>query len=162
MFDSNFLLFMESEIFESRCYLAAMMKTTTLFLVGASLLSACGIDADELPDTATVDEAITGTIAVSVPVGDPINMVSAPAVTVTAAVGDTVSLTAATTCTTCNSWYDPDHGIPRFGGVLLGSAPTLSIVESVAGNSRVNLRYCVRTSPRFSRCINTNVFITTN
>jgi hypothetical protein len=127
-----------------------------------SLVCAVGGCVSDEQSLDSVTEAVD--VPTSVPVGDPIQMISAPPVFVTAQVGDSITFTSAgPTCSVnCSyTWRDPDHGIPRFGGVILGYGPTLTITENAAGSSRVTLGYCVRTSPRFSRCISTFVYVTT-
>jgi hypothetical protein len=139
-----------------------MNERNKMFLAAAFVLAGCATDADEL-DTGTASDPLS--LAISVQVGDPIAMVAAPYVIVDALVGDVLDLTAvAPTCpTTCSlTWRDPDRGIARYGGVILGYGPTLSITESVAGSSRVTLDYCQKTSGRFSRCIKTMVYVTTH
>ncbi|MBK7865115.1 MAG: hypothetical protein IPJ65_42265 [Archangiaceae bacterium] len=142
------------------------MKTFGNFswlLAGAVALAGCGVGTGAEDGLDNVSGAVTQ--AISVPVGDPITMVAAPYVQVTAAVGDVLNLTAAgPSCGTgCSyTWYDPDQGIPRYGGAIIGYGSTLTVTEAVAGNSRINLKYCVRTSARFSRCIYTNVYVATN
>ncbi len=121
-----------------------------------------GSASDETNDeTSVTEQALTQDI--SVQVGDPIAMVSAPYVQVNAAVGDTLNFSAVSSCpTSCTlTWRDPDHGIARYGGVILGYGSTLTTTQTVAGNSRISLTYCQRTSPRFSRCFATMVYITT-
>jgi hypothetical protein len=137
-------------------------------VAGVVALAGCGRgtdagDVDGLEPTGSVSKAVTQPI--SVPVGDPINLVSAPPVLVTAAVGDVLALTAAgPACSLgCSyTWKNPDQGLARYGGVILGYGQTFSVTEAVAGNSRINLEYCVKTSARFSRCIYTSVYVTTN
>jgi hypothetical protein len=133
-------------------------------VVAIATIPACASPVEGDEAAASTEQAITGaTYEVSVLVGDPINLVSAPFVSVSAAVGDTLHLNAVSACpTTCSlTWRDPDHGLARFGGVILGYGPSLSISETVAGSSRVSLTFCQKTSPRFSRCIATMVYITT-
>jgi hypothetical protein len=137
------------------------VRNKMLFLA-SFVFAGCATDADDL-DTGTASDPLS--IAISVPVGDPIAMVAAPYVVADPLVGDVLNLTAvAPTCpTTCSfTWRDPDHGLARYGGVILGYGPTMSITESVAGSSRVTLDYCQKTSGRFSRCIKTMVYVTTH
>lgn len=148
-----------------------MMKYTAALgtLFALAFTPACASSVDESAAGATGDEtqasteqALTGTTyEVSVPVGDPIAMVSAPYVLVNDVVGDTLHLNAVSSCPTCLTWRNPDQGIARYGGVILGYGQSLTVTPNVAGNSRVSLTYCVATSPRFSRCIATMVYITT-
>jgi hypothetical protein len=125
--------------------------------LAAVALTAC---LDE--NTSETDQELTQ--AISVPVGDPIALVAAPYVSVAAHVGDTLNFTATgPACATgCSyTWRNPDAGLARYGGVILGYGSTLTTTASTAGNSRVTLNYCVQTSARFSRCIYTYVYITT-
>ena len=68
----------------------------------------------------------------NVPVGDPIAQVSGPNVFVTAPAGESITLTAVgSTCvSTCYSWRNPDAGLVRYGGVILGYGP--AVVRCVA------------------------------
>ncbi len=139
------------------------MKTFVLISLFALTSVGCGgplEDAQAELGTATQEV----NIAVSVPVGDPFRMVAAPAVSVAAQVGDTLTLTSSgPVCGLgCSyTWRNPDLGIPRYGGAILGYGQTLTVTESVAGASRITLEYCVKTSARFSRCIYTYVYVTT-
>lgn len=143
-----------------------MMKRMVLTVLSMFALAACGTG--EMADTSDPQEGSAAKAlaqSISVPVGDPITMVAAPFVSVTAKVGDTLTFTTTgPACSlNCNySWRNPDAGIARYGGVILGYGPTLTTIASVAGNSRVTLDYCVKTSARFQRCILTYVYITTN
>ena len=99
----------------------------------------------------------------NVPVGDPIAQVSGPNVFVTAPAGEPITLTAVgSVCvSSCYSWRNPDAGLARYGGVIIGYGPTITVTPIAAGPSRITLRYCVPTSTRFVRCATTFVYITT-
>ena len=99
----------------------------------------------------------------NVPVGDPIAQVNGPKVFVTAPAGEPVTLTAVgSSCvSSCYSWRNPDAGLVRYGGVILGYGPTVTVTPLGDGPSRVTLRHCVPTSARFVRCATTYVYITT-
>ena len=56
---------------------------------------------------------------------------------------------------------DPDIGIARFGGVILGYGQTLTTSKSIAGTSRINLNYSLNTGGRFYRTAITIVYLTT-
>ena len=58
------------------------------------------------------------------------------------------------------TWRNPDIGIPRFGGVILGYDETLTTIIPVAGQSRITLTYSVNTGGRFYRTAVTYVYIT--
>ena len=98
----------------------------------------------------------------NVPVGDPIAQVNGPNVFVTAPAGEPITLMAVgSSCvSTCYSWRNPDAGLVRYGGVILGYGPVLTVTPIMAGPSRVTLRYCVPTSARLVRCATTYVYIT--
>ena len=142
------------------------MKRMVLAVFSMCALAACG--SSEPADNSESQKGSAAqalTQSISVPAGDPIANIAAPAVTVTAKVGDTLAFTVAgpICSTTCSyTWRNPDAGIARYGGVILGYGPTLTTTASVAGNSRLTLGYCVQTSARFSRCISTIVYVTTN
>ena len=137
------------------------MKTNITWTLCLTL-AAVGLTACLDEKTSETDQELVQDIPV--PVGDPIAMVAAPAVNVSAHVGDTLNFrsTGPTCATGCSyTWRNPDAGIARYGGVILGYGATLTTTASTAGNSRVTLDYCVQTSARFSRCIYTYVYITT-
>lgn len=96
--------------------------------------------------------------------GDPINLTYGPPVFITVAVGESFTLNAVAPPTTARSgftWRDPDIGIARFGGVILGYGQTLTTSKSVAGTSRITLTNSVNTGGRFYRTAITMVYITT-
>ena len=96
--------------------------------------------------------------------GDPIKLTYGPPVFITAAVGESFTLNAVAPPSAAKSsftWRDPDSGIARFGGVILGYGQTLTTSKSVVGTSRITLTYSVNTGGRFYRTAITVVYITT-
>ncbi len=143
-------------------YNAALVAAFALAFVPACASPIEDADGETNGDvTSITEQALTQEIYVKA--GDPIAMVAAPYVVVNAAVGDVLHLNAVYTCpTSCTiTWRDPDQGIARYGGVILGYGNTLSVTKTVAGNSRVSMTYCQRTSATSSRCIATMVYVTT-
>ena len=112
---------------------------------------------------AVVVPSVAQAASADVQVGDPIALANGPSVFVTAPVGEAVTLTAVgSPCvSTCYTWRNPDTGLTRYGGVILGYGPTVTVTPAVVGSSRVTLRYCVATSARFVRCATTYVYFTT-
>ena len=75
-------------------------------------------------------------------------------------VGEPLTLRAVGASAGSVTWRDPDHGLARFGGVILGYGPTLTTTPTVVGNSRITLTYSVNTGGRFYRTATTYVYIT--
>ncbi len=96
--------------------------------------------------------------------GDPIKLTYGPPVFITVVVGESFTLNAIAPPTTAPSgftWRDPDIGIARFGGVILGYGDTLTTSKRVVGTSRITLTYSLNTGGRFYRTAITMVYITT-
>ena len=112
---------------------------------------------------ALVVPGVAQAASADVQVGDPFAPSLGPSVFVTAPLGEPVSLTAVgSPCvSTCYTWRNPDAGLVRYGGVILGYGPSITLTPVTVGASRVALRYCVKTSARFQKCASTIVYITT-
>src|SRR3954451_20082634 len=103
-----------------------LLKKRVLIRVGIPVLALVSIGAIVLPGLS--DAATTDTAAASVDKE-------------VAAVGETVTFTSTNPCTTvCGlTWYRPDIGLTRFGGVIVGQGPTMTISFDAPGTYPVVL-----------------------
>src|SRR3954451_18721885 len=103
-----------------------LLKKRVLIRVGIPVLALVSIGAIVLPGLS--DAATTDTAAASVDKD-------------VALVGETVTFSSTNPCTTlcALTWYRPDIGLTRFGGVIVGQGPTMTISFDAPGTYPVVL-----------------------